>query len=282
MTRRSFALLSALVAAILLQPRVAHAQQLEYFGQRADFAAASGDDLARLDFTELEDNSHFQTLAYPGLELRSTDGDPGDLMVISDELFPGLPALQSRVLLSNRNFNPLVLEVNPGVTAVGLDVMALLSGGGVEVIVDTTAGSQSYLVPLTDGGPTFVGFIARQGTITRVTVANVPGEAQFIAVDNVCYGNVPVPIGAALEALEEALAAGRADGSVCGLGSSLEDKLAAVRAAVEAEDLAAAGTALRCFDDHVRAQRGKKISADRADQLRTLAAELAALLAEAG
>jgi hypothetical protein len=81
-----------------------------------------------------------------------------------------------------------------------------------------------------------------------------------------------------LDELEQALLDGKASGSIGKLGSSLEDKLAEVRAAVEADDSAAAAAKLKAFANQVRAQRGKKISAAAADALAALVAEAQALL----
>lgn len=257
-------------------PQPAKAQAYRTFTDRTAFQAATGSGLNTVDFEALEDDTTYRTLEFPGVVFSSTDGDLQDLLVISPELYD-FPALRSRVLLSNRNANPMILDFSPQVNAVGLDVLCLPTGDGVVVTVEGDGGTASYPVPLTEGGPAFFGVIAAGG-IRRVTVANPEGQFRFVAVDNVSYGALGDPLARCLDDLKAALAAGRADGSIRTLGCSLETKLATARSLLEAGRPGEAAACLRALGNEIRAQRGKKISAARADQLLAILARCLELL----
>lgn len=272
-------------AALLCVPRGA-AAQTQVFTERGAFTAVAGQSLSCVDFENLADGDSFETLSLPGVLFRSTQHFPVDLMVLGPESAP-LPQIGSHVLLSNLNFNPLVIEFSNEVTAVGLDVISVpdvgTAAGSLLVTVEFSGGSLQEEIPLLSGGPSFVGFVSTS-PISRVTVSNIGGFAAFIAVDDVCYGVAPTAPPEpdtperCLQALSSAIATGRADGTITGLGSSLESKIAATRRALARNDAVTASQVLLAFVHQVEAQRGKHIAEDRAAELIDLARRCLALL----
>ncbi|MGV3724545.1 MAG: hypothetical protein ACO1SX_26925 [Actinomycetota bacterium] len=275
-----------LVAAAVMGPRPAAAQQLQSFPTRESLNAAANNELLGLDFEELPEFFSYETLTYPGVTVRSTNTAVFSLMALGPGSFPALPSnTLISIEASNPEPSPLILEFTTPVTAVGLDLNAFAPDGVVSpagssfvVTVEGTDGSQSFVLPLTEGAPTFLGLGATSGSISRVTVANPVGQTRFVAADDLLYGDLPAGIEAVLDDIEQVLADGKAAGKIGKLGTSLEDKLAEVRAAVEAEDGAAAAAKLKAFANQVRAQRGKKIAAAVADALASLVSDGLALL----
>lgn len=270
----------------LVTSRPAAAQELQFFPTRASLNTAANNELAGLDFEELPEFFSYETLSYPGVTLRNTNTGSFAVMALGPASFPALP---SNTLISidhsNAEPSPLVLDFTAPVTAVGLDLNAFAPDGIVSpagssfvITVDGSSGSQSFVLPLTAGAPTFLGLGAMSGTISRVTVANPAGQLRFVAADDVLFGDLPAGIESVLDELEQAIAAGKASGSIGKLGTSLEDKLAEVRAAVSADDSSAAAAKLKAFANQIRAQRGKKISTTVADNLAGLIAEALGLL----
>lgn len=276
----------AVAAAVLLAPRPSAAQQLQHFPTRASLNAAANDELLGLDFEELPEFFSYNTLTYPGVTVRSANTEVFSLMAAGPASFPALPSnTLIAIEASNPEPSPLILEFSEPVTAVGLDMSSFAPDGVVSpegtsflVTVDGSDGSQTLAVPLIPGAPTFLGLGATSGTISRVTVANPPGQQRYVAVDDVLYGDLPAGIGAVLDDMAQLIADARAAGAIKKLGTSLEDKLAAIRACVEAEDLEGAAEKLNAFANQVRAQRGKKIAPEVADELRDLVAEALELL----
>jgi hypothetical protein len=216
-----------------------------------------------------------------------TFSSPGGLDALL-ALSPGqLPALSSTALLANYKGSPMIMDFPQGTSAVSLQAM-VFSGGlspegsSVVVTVEGTNGFTSQsTVPLSAGTSTFMGFSLDSGSITRVTIANPPSTENFVLVDDVSTGSLPVasdPLSGGLDAIGAALAKGRETGAIRRLGTSLEDKLAAAEAAYEAGDEAGVADALKSLGNQVRAQRGKKIAAATADELLQLIADTLALL----
>lgn len=280
-----------------LQTAPARAQGFQYFSDRAAFTAVTGNGLSNVDFQELPDGTPVPPLTYPGISVGSPALSPTPLTAVGAASVPGLPSMA--ILANDASFgdpSPLVFDLVPGVQAVGLDVYSLLPGDFVSppgtaltLSITGTNGSDLQIVPLVPGGPTFFGVVTSVGAITNIAVLNTPGQARFVAADNVAFGNLPVvdpedpeepeeppvvdPLDAVLDQLEASIAQGRADGSIKKLGSSLEDKLALARLALEDEDDEDAATALKCLGMQVLAHRGKHISRSRADELLVLVKE---------
>jgi hypothetical protein len=272
--------MGALLTIILVgAPRPASAQGVQLFTDRGVFTTAAGSGLTSVDFDGLTDGAQSQTLAVPGALFHSLDGDTADLMVVSPDTY-SFPALTSRVLLSNRNFNPMVVDFSPQAAAVGLDVLALPTGAGLVVTVEGTEGSQAFEVPLTDGGPAFIGFVAPSGGISRISIANAAGQNAYVGVDNVSFGAVPPadPLARCLDRLSAAIAEGRADGSIRTRGQELERKVATARAALAQKKGRAALAMLRSLRAQVREQRGRKMARARAEQLVGLIDQCLALM----
>jgi hypothetical protein len=279
MTRISAWTAGFVAIGLFCSARPASAQQYRMFTDRAQFGSAvDAQSITEHTFEELGDGSYYQRVEYAGLSLRSLDDDPQDLLVISPESY-SFPALRSKVLLSNRNFHPMVMDFSTAPAAVGLEGIRLPQGDMIVITVEGTGGTETFEVAVVQGGPQFVGFMASTGSVTKVSVANPPGVNEFIAVDNVCFGGAAVdeggedPLGDCLERLSAAIAAGRADGSIRSLGQSLEHKMDLIRAAAGAGRYRRVGMLLRALKLQVRAQRGRKIATARADQLQGLIAE---------
>jgi hypothetical protein len=256
----------------------AQAQQVQVFNDRAAFNSAAGAQLDTQAFEDLSDGSPFQALTYGRATFHSTDGDPQDLVAHSPDTLP-FPAVQSRTLFSNRNFNPMVVDFDPAVTAVGADVLQVVDGDGVVVTVEGSDGTQSFPVSYVAGGPAFVGFVASAGTINRVTVSNPAGVQQFVGVDNVSYGDAPQGGGggeeegdlkARFERLAAAIVAGTQDGSIRRIGPSLLAKVKLAWAAVERGRHRNAVRKLQALARELRVQRGRRITAARANELLAL------------
>lgn len=284
-----------------LQSAPASAQFL-YHADRAAFATATGNGLSAVTFDELPDGGQVPALPYPGVTVSSPGFSPTPLTAVGPGTVSGLPSVA--ILANDASFgdpSPVVLDFAPGVQAVGLDVYSLLPGDFVSppgtaltISVSGTNGSDLQIVPLTPGAPTFFGVIASVGTITNIAVLNMPGQARFVAADNVVYGNLPVvdpedpeepeeppvvdPLDEVLDELGASIAEGRADGSIKKLGSSLEDKLALARLALEDEDEEAAADALKSLGKQVLAHCGRHISRSRAGELIALVKEALELL----
>jgi len=281
-----------------LQSAPASAQFL-YHSDRAAFVTAVGGGLDAVNFDELSDGVQLPPLTYPGITISSPAFSPTPLTAVGGGSVPGLSS--TAILANDASFgdpSPLIFDLAPGVQAVGLDVYSLLPGDfisppGTALLISVTGtnGSDLQFVPLTPGGPTFFGVVASVGTVTNITVLNAPGQPRFVAADNVVFGNLPVvpppdpedpptvdPVDEALDALEASVAAGRADGSIKKLGSSLEDKLGQVRLALVDEDEATAADALKSLANQVKAQRGKHIQTGRANEILELIADTLALL----
>ncbi len=255
------------------------AAQAQVFSDRATWSAAAGS-INTLDFEDLTDLEFVQTVSYPGVTFSSTDGDPQDLVAISPESF-SFPSLQSRVLASNRNSNPLIATFASTVRSVGLDVLAVPTGGSLSVTVETGAGSQQVDVALTDGGPAFVGFIAPSG-ILRVTVANPAGQTAFACSDNFSFGGVPDSTNPALDSLDRlkaAVEAGITDGTIKNVGRSLLQKVALARALTVRGKARPAVLVLKAFKLQVRGLR-KKIAPAKAAELQLRADECIAALTQ--
>lgn len=297
MARARFLIPLLVAVGLFVKPAPAAAQQVQTFFDPASFTAVAGNGLTCEDFNDIPAMTQFPTLSLPGVTFSSTTPAPHALMAVGPASVPGLT---STALLANdfslTEPSPLVIDFAPGVQAASLEVFSVLPGEfisppgtSVFVLVAGTFGSEFIPVFLQPGAPTFIGFVAPVGTISNVTLVNPPFQARFIAADNVCFGNLPVvdppppppvedPLEEALDALEEALADGRAAGEIRKLGTSLEDKLADARAAVEAEDAELAAEKLVALGKQVKAQRGKHISREMADELLALIAECLELL----
>jgi hypothetical protein len=257
----------------------AAAQDLTLFSDPTAFARATGSDLPCVDFDELESLTQYAQLSYGGVTFSSASDEANALMALGPD---ALPALSSTVLLANRETGtepePLVVEFSPAVTAVGLEVLSLLNDGSISPagssIVLTVEGREgSQTLELQPGAATFIGLIAETGSISKIKLSNPAGQKRFVAVDNVCYGDAGEPTLLSLDRLAAAIAAGRRDGTIVGLGDSLEAKVKAARAAAEAGDLEGAEEALTALAHEIRAQRGKKITAATADALLALIQE---------
>lgn len=254
------------------------AAQAQVFSDRANWSASAGT-VNTLDFEELNDLVFVQTVSYPGVTFSSTDGDPQDLVAISPESF-SFPSLQSRVLASNRNSNPLIATFSSPVRSVGLDVLVVPGGKSLTVTVETGDGPQQVDVPLTDGGPAFVGFVAERG-ITRITIANPAGQEAFACSDNFSFGGEITPTNPALDSLDRlkaAIEAGITDGTIKKVGRSLLLKEAVARAAVVRGKARPAVLVLKAFKLEVRALR-TRIAPAKAAELQALADECIAAIA---
>lgn len=275
--------LPILAAALLLNPKPAGAQQLTYYSTAADYNAAVANAIPTIDFEDLPAGTFSTTLVKNGVNFSSPGGLDALLALSPDQL----PALSSTALLANYKGSPMIMDFPQGTSAVSLQAM-VFSGGlspegsSVVVTVEGTNGFTSQsTVPLSAGTSTFMGFSLDSGSITRVTVANPPSTVNFVLVDDVSAGSLPVasdPLSGGLDAIGAALAKGRETGAIRRLGTSLEDKLAAAEAAYEAGDEAGVADALKSLGNQVRAQRGKKIAAATADELLQLISDTLALL----
>lgn len=249
------------------------AAQAQVFSDQATWSAAAGTVVTR-DFEELTDLEFVETVSYDGVTFSSTDGDPQDIVAISPDVVSAA-SVQSRVLASNRNSNPLIATFSSPVRAVGLDVLAFPTGTSFSVTVETGGGLQQVDVALTDGGPSFIGFVAPSG-ITEVTIANPAGQEVFVCTDNFSYGGVPDsgedPVLACLDSLKASVEAGIADGSIKNVGKSLLKKVASARAAVERGKARPAVNKLNAFKNAVKGAK-KKIAPAKAAELQSLADE---------
>jgi hypothetical protein len=281
MARTTLIAAITLAAGLLFGARPAAAQQLQVFPSRAALNAAANNQLAPVDFEELPDFGSFNTLSYPGLEIESVDPSLPNLLTFGPGFFPTLP---SNTLVSfdfaGPEPGPVVLNFSPAVTAVGLDVSSFSFDGSISpagsslvVTVVGTDGTQSSTVSLTPDGPTFVGLGAVEGTISQVIISNPAGQARQVAVDNLGYGDLANDLDAVLQEIDQKLSDGRLNGTLRGLGRSLEVKLALVRYAAYRGDYDVVECGLISMRNEVRAQTGKKIA-------RPLAAELTALIDE--
>jgi hypothetical protein len=249
---------------------------------RGEFATLTGQ-MTQLDFEDQADSTYHQQVQYPGVTFHSLDADPQDLLVISPESY-SFPALRSKVLLSNRNFHPVVMDFSATAGAVGLEGIRLPEGDRVVVTVEGNGVTESFEVLLAQGGPQFVGVVSNAGPITRVSVGNPEGVSEFVAVDNVCFGEAAGggeeedPLGDCLDRLAAAIQAGRADHSIRMPGQSLERKVQLAMAAAENARYRRAGVLVKALKLQIRAQRGKKITTAKADELMALCDECVAAL----
>jgi hypothetical protein len=253
------------------------AAQAQVFSDRATWSSAAGSVVTR-DFEELTDLEYVQTVSYDDVSFSSTEGHERDLVAVSPTIFDNL---SSRVLVSNRNSNPMVATFSSPVKSVGLDVVTLYGGTGLSATIETVDGSQQVDIPLPGGVPAFIGFISDSG-ITSVTVSNPQGQNDFACVDNVSYGgnDAPAdPASACLDNLEAAIAAGIAGGSIKNIGNSLLGKIAEARAYLAGGDDANAVGVLKAFKKELKAQTGKKIASAKAAELQAGADECIAAIA---
>jgi len=281
-------ILAALVLAtgFLASPRPAAAQQLQVFPTRAALNSAANNQLAGASFEELPEFSFYATLPYAGATLHSTDTVTPGLAVFGSATFPTLPS-NTLVSLdaSAPEPGPVVIEFSPAVTAVGLDVSSFYFDGTVSpagstlvVTVDGTDGTQSQVLSLTPDGPTFLGLGAVTGSISRVTISNPAGGSRLVAVDDLSYGSLSVGIGPLLDQIGQILASARANGTIRGLGSSLEEKLREIKRDLARGDFEDVEEGLESLRNQIRAQRGKKIAPAVADQLTAVIQQALALV----
>ena len=277
MKRSSLWITLPLALGIVSAPRPAAAQSFQVFNDRAAFNAAAGSALKHLDFEDQVDGAEAQTVSYPGITFRSTEGYERDMLVLSPAVY-SFPALKSKVVLCNRNYNPVVSDLSTPVTAFGAEVLVLPGASSVTVTVAGSDGTHAVEVPLVEGGPAFVGVVANSGNIAQVTVANPVGQEQFVGVDNVSFGDAPVaepaptpdpvdPLADGLAKLKAAIAEGRADGTIKVKGNSLENGVRVAEAALVKGNKRVATLALAATGKQVRVLRGRKIAPARADQL---------------
>lgn len=268
------------LVALLWAPRPAAAQQLQLHTTPAAFQQAGGTNLACVDFEDLAHTDQAATFQYGNLTLSTDSTQTYALAALGPELLP--PPL-SMLVIGNDVLDPagvpppLYLDFAQPVTAVSLDVLTLYQdlsisplGETLVVSVEGTDGVQSVSVALTPDGPTFVGITATGGTISRITVANAPDQFGFVAVDNICHGQLALPSDTVEEQLEEltdTVAAARQSGEIKKLGRSLEEKIANAQAAYAAGDIPGTREALKSLGNQVRAQRGKHITTAAADLL---------------
>lgn len=271
-TRKSV-LFAAMLALGLLGKPLPAAAQAQVFTQRGAFDAAVGAVQSRVDFEDQVDGAVAPALEYPAGRFRSVDNDPNDMVVLG----PESAGLSSKAAVSNRNFNPLVVDVLQSGNAVGLDVLSLSPDGSVGdslvITVDSGGVSQQIDVALTNGGG-FVGVVS-SAPVTGVSVANPAGVQMFVGVDNVAFASVSEgdPLTACLDKLGAAIDEGIADGSIRRVGPVLKRKLNRVRELLTEDHPRAARNHLRALGHHVRAHRGKKITRERANQLLGLVEE---------
>jgi len=286
MARATILAALALAAGLLAPAQPAAAQQLQVFPSRTALNNAANNQLAGASFEELPEFSFYATVPYEGVSLHSTDSVNPNLAVFGSATFPALPS-NTLVSLdgSGPEPGPVVIDFAPAVTAVGLDMCSFSfdnsvspAGSSLVVTVEGTDGTQSQVVPLTADGPTFVGLGAVTGTISRITISNPAGQSRFVAVDDLVYGSLAVGIGPLLEQMSQVIADARAEGTIKKLGTSLEDKLSSIGAALANGDYEAVEEGLVCLKNHIRAQRCKKISSAVADELTTLIGQAIALI----
>ena len=256
------------------------------FPTRAALSNAASNQLAGVSFEELPEFSFYPTLSYERVTLHSADTVNPTLAVFGSATFPTLPS-NTLVSLdgSGPEPGPVVLDFAPAVTAVGLDISSFYFDGSISpagsslvVTVEGTDGVQSHLVSLTANGPTFVGLGAVTGSISRVTISNPVGSSRFVAVDDLAYGDLAVGIGPLLDQMTQTIAAARADGSIRRLGSSLENKLYGIGAALARGDFDEVKSGLEALGNQIAAQRGKKIAPAVADELTAVIQQALALI----
>lgn len=286
MARTTILVALVVAAGFLGTTKPASAQQLQVFSNRAALTNAANNQLGGVSFEDVPEFSFQATLPYEGLTFHSTDTVNPSLAVFGPATFPTLP---SNTLVSmdasGTEPGPVVLEFAPAVTAVGLDVCSFYFDGSVSpagstvvVTVEGTDGVQSQVLDLAADGSTFLGLGAVTGSITRVTISNPVGQTRFVAVDDVVYGELAAGIGPLLDQMSQTVATARANGTIRRLGTSLEDKLQAIKEHLALEEMDGVQAGLVSFQNQLRAQRGKKIAATVADQLNILVQQALALI----
>jgi hypothetical protein len=280
MNRRTFLSMAVLAACCLvLAPGPAAAQTVTLFTDLDEFELVAGKGQPCIDFEQRTAGEFFRVLDFSDILFHAEDDTATDLRLIGPD--PSL-GLESRMLLSNRPFDSLVAELTPGVVVFSADVLSWRSdlpfpppGSSLIVLVESTAGSETFDVTLANDGPTFIGLItdSKDTLITRVSFINPEGQDRFVAVDNVCYGDIAIPdpgdpLLDCLADLSDAIEEGRADRSISSrVAPLLQNRVRAAEEAVEDDDLASAERSLRALRIVVRGFRGSRISPPRVRQL---------------
>lgn len=233
----------------------AMAAEVHVFADPAAFAAAAGSDLAPIDFEGEEQQA--ATLAYPCVTFSSVEGTDQDLYIVSPATYS---PLTSNVLVSNRNFNPLIATFTEPTAGAAAELYSLVGGSALTVSVVTSAGTSEHVVLVTPDTSTFFGVVVEGATLEQLIVT--PEEGAFAGVDHfVCVPPAPDdPVGSALEALFAAVEAGVRDGSIALGDRGLEARLAVLRRAWEAGAYDQLAGVLRSLAPYVRARIGRGIA----------------------
>jgi hypothetical protein len=188
---------------VLITAKVEAGITYTIFSDQASFLAATygGSGLAFEDFEGFADIT-LQTLDsttnYPpispgdipaGVVFSSTGGTSKDLC-IAPPGFKGLPAIVSDSLFANYYYTPLIVDFDPGITAVGSDVISWDTGSTIRITLRDVDGD-TYLeatTPTTDM-PSHFGLVTTGGEIVRVEYT--PGDLTA-GIDNIHFGQ-PIP-----------------------------------------------------------------------------------------
>ena len=284
--RKTLWLIAPLCAGLFLSARPAAAQEIARFDVEEAFTAAVVSPLQTRDFEELEDGAAAPEFPYGDVRFRSTEGGEQALMVVSPS--ESFPSVRSKTLFSNQNFNPVVVEFATPVTAWSGQIVSLPKAAPAHVFVETSAGNFNFVVTLKAEGPTFIGFVAKGCTISRVSVGNpadrLPDDQEFIGLDDVKYGDAEVappaetPV-SLLDQLSASIADGRANGEIVRVSGVLELKVCLARKALELGYSKIAYRSLSSLAHQVRAHRGTRIAPARADHILGLVQECQDLIA---
>jgi len=249
------------------------AAEVHLFTDPAAFAAAAGGDLTPIDFEGEEQQA--ATLTYPCVTFSSLEGTDQDLYIVSPATYS---PLTSNVLVSNRNFNPLIATFTEPTAGAAAELYSLVGGSTLTVSVHTSDGTTEHVVPVTPDVPTFFGVLVKGATLEQLVVT--PEFGAFAGVDHfVCVPPAPEdPVGSALEALFAAVEAGVRDGSIALRDRGLAARLAVLRRAWEAGDYEQMAGVLHSLVPYVRARIGRGIApATGNDLLELIAAALSAV-----
>ncbi|KAA5538993.1 S8 family serine peptidase [Roseiconus nitratireducens] len=174
--------------------------ELVTFSDENAFVEFAGDDLPLIDFNgfggvrlqTLSADTNFPPISPgdipPGIEFSSTIGGSLDLFIAPGG-FAGQPDITSDALFANRFDSPLIVDFNPGVNAVGSELISFSASANIEITVLKDSGEvQTYDVQPPAEAPAYFGIVIPDGEITRLVYD--PPAGITAGVDNFRFGMI--------------------------------------------------------------------------------------------